>query len=85
MRLGDQAWDALCETARYGNPASKSDVQVGARALETGIWGALQNVYINMVDLTDAAFKAEILEEAEAIMARAKEKCSEVLEILEKQ
>jgi glutamate formiminotransferase/formiminotetrahydrofolate cyclodeaminase len=85
MRLGDKAWDPLCETARYGNPASKSDVQVGARALETGIWGALQNVYINMVDLADAAFKAEILEEAEAIMARAKEKCSEVLEILEKQ
>jgi glutamate formiminotransferase/formiminotetrahydrofolate cyclodeaminase len=85
MRLGDKAWDPLCETARYGNPASKSDVQVGARALEAGIWGALQNVYINMVDLADAAFKAEILEEAEAIMARAKEKCSEVLEILEKQ
>jgi glutamate formiminotransferase/formiminotetrahydrofolate cyclodeaminase len=85
MRLGDKAWDPLCETARHGNPASKSDVQVGARALETGIWGALQNVYINMVDLTDAAFKAEILEEAEAIMARAEAKCSEVLEILEKQ
>jgi glutamate formiminotransferase/formiminotetrahydrofolate cyclodeaminase len=40
MKLGDGAWDALCEVARYGNPASRSDVEVGARALETGIWGA---------------------------------------------
>jgi glutamate formiminotransferase/formiminotetrahydrofolate cyclodeaminase len=85
MQLGDRAWDALCETARHGNPASKSDTQVGARALETGIWGAYQNVLINMTDIQDAAFKAEILAEAEGVMARAKEKCSEVLEILDKQ
>jgi glutamate formiminotransferase/formiminotetrahydrofolate cyclodeaminase len=84
MRLGDQAWDPLCETARYGNPASKSDTQVGARALETGIWGAYQNVRINMVDLKDEVFKTEILKEADAIMTRAKEKCAEVLAILER-
>ncbi|MDJ0781802.1 MAG: glutamate formimidoyltransferase [Desulfosarcinaceae bacterium] len=82
MQLGDQAWDPLCETARFGNPASSSDVQVGARALETGIWGAYQNVLINMTGITDEAFKAEILAEAEGIMARATEKCAEVLAIL---
>jgi glutamate formiminotransferase/formiminotetrahydrofolate cyclodeaminase len=82
MRLGDGVWDPLCETARHGNPASKSDLQVGARALETGIWGAHQNVLINMVAIEDQAFKNEILKEADAIMARAKEKCAEVLSIL---
>ncbi|SLM29817.1 Formimidoyltransferase-cyclodeaminase (Includes: Glutamate formimidoyltransferase; Formimidoyltetrahydrofolate cyclodeaminase) [Desulfamplus magnetovallimortis] len=82
MRLADAAWDALCEVARYGNPASKSDVQVGAKALETGIWGAYQNVLINMEDVEDEAYKSEILKESEAIEKRAREKCSEVLSLL---
>ncbi len=83
MRLGDRAWDALCEVAKYGNPASKSDVQVGAKALETGIWGAFQNVVINMAGLSDLAFKDEIMTEARAIETRARIKCGQVLEILD--
>ncbi|MCG8565733.1 MAG: glutamate formimidoyltransferase [Desulfobacterales bacterium] len=84
MSLGDQAWDDLVQTAHYGNPASKSDVQVGAKALESGIWGAYQNVLINMGDIEDEAFKAEVLAQAEAMDARAKEKCAEVFAILDK-
>ncbi len=82
MRLGDSAWDALCLVARYGNPASRSDTQVGARALETGIWGAYQNVLINMEGIRDEEFKKEILAEAVSIDQRAIEKCKEVLDIL---
>ena len=84
MRLGDSAWDSLCEVARYGNPASSSDTLVGARALETGIWGAYQNVLINMIDVQDPKFKEQILEEAEKSVTRATEKCTEILQILEK-
>lgn len=84
MRLGDKAWDALLTTAKHGNPASKSDVQVGARALETGIWGAYQNVLINMIDIKDATFKAETLAEAEAMEKRSREMCAQVLTILDK-
>jgi glutamate formiminotransferase/formiminotetrahydrofolate cyclodeaminase len=84
MRLGDKSWDALCEIAEHGNPASKSDVQVGAKALETGIWGAFQNVLINMTDIKDEAFKAETLAEAEAMEKRSREKCAQVLAILNK-
>ncbi|MBF0203882.1 MAG: cyclodeaminase/cyclohydrolase family protein [Desulfamplus sp.] len=84
MRLGDSAWNALCEVAKYGNPASKSDIQVGARALETGIWGAFQNVCINMKDIEDKNYKTAILEEAEAIVERANVKCLEILSILNK-
>ena len=83
MRLGDQAWGPLLEVSRYGNPASKSDVQVGARALEVGIWGAYQNVLINMEGVEDTTFKKDILAEAEAIMTRAEKQCSTVLKILE--
>ena len=82
MKIGDTVWDALCDVARYGNPASRSDVEVGARALETGIWGAYKNVMINMADINDATFKADISREAEAMVNRAAEKCAEVLAIL---
>jgi glutamate formiminotransferase/formiminotetrahydrofolate cyclodeaminase len=82
MRLGDMAWDSLCEVAGYGNPASSSDTLVGARALEVGIWGAYQNVLINMVDIQDAAYKEEVLQEAEDIAVRAGKKCAEVIQIL---
>ncbi len=84
MRLGDEAWDALCDVARFGNPASKSDTQVGAKALETGIWGAYQNVLINMKDIKDTSFKTTILQETEEIMQRSHLKCAEILKILEK-
>jgi glutamate formiminotransferase / formiminotetrahydrofolate cyclodeaminase len=83
MKLGDGAWDPLCEVARYANPASRSDVQVGAKALETGIWGAYKNVMINMADVTDDAFKTRITREARVIVDRAAEKCAEVLNILD--
>ena len=84
MRLGDEAWPAMIEIARYGNPASRSDIQVGARALETGIWGAWQNVLINMTDIEDESFKAETLAAAEQIAQRARDNCAAVLDILEK-
>jgi glutamate formiminotransferase/formiminotetrahydrofolate cyclodeaminase len=83
MRLGDRAWEHLLEVAKYGNPASKSDVQVGAKALETGIWGAYQNVLINMVDIEDDEYKKNILVEAEAILSRARNRCDEILAVLD--
>lgn len=83
MKLGDGAWEALCEVARHGNPASRSDVEVGAKALETGIWGAYKNVMINMADITDDAFKTKITREAKVLVDRAARKCVQVLDILE--
>lgn len=83
MRLGDSVWSAFFEVARYGNIASKSDTQVGARSLETGIWGAYQNVLINMEGIHDEKYKNEILLEASEIMDRAVENCGKVLDILD--
>ena len=40
MRTADRCWDAMAEMAAHGNPASRSDLEVGAKALEAGIWGA---------------------------------------------
>ncbi len=83
MRIGDSVWTQLLEVARHGNPASKSDTQVGARSLEAGIWGAYQNVLINMLDIEDDDFRKEVLSEASAIMSRAENNCRKVLEVLE--
>lgn len=83
MRIGDRAWAALATAARYGNPASASDIQVGARSLETGIWGAWQNVLINLRGISDRSFTAAMRGEADLIAARAAERCAEVLAILE--
>ncbi|MBU1342947.1 MAG: glutamate formimidoyltransferase [Proteobacteria bacterium] len=83
MRLADAAWDAMVEIAGCGNLASKSDVQVGAKALETGIWGAYRNVMINMTDITDETFKTKTVKLAKDMKTRAENQCKKVLDILE--
>lgn len=82
MRIADSAWNSLVDCARYGNIASKSDVEVGAKALETGIWGAYKNVLINMPQIEDKVYKEKTINIAEAIVNRANLKCRKVLKIL---
>jgi glutamate formiminotransferase / formiminotetrahydrofolate cyclodeaminase len=84
MRIADAAWDALGKIARFGNIASASDVEVGARTLELGIWGAWRNVVINLKDIKDETYKKAVRKEADGIAARSKIRCGEVLEIIEK-
>jgi glutamate formiminotransferase / formiminotetrahydrofolate cyclodeaminase len=84
MRLANDAWNALKKISMYANIASASDVEVGARALELGIWGAWRNVLINTKDIKDEAYKTAVIKEADDIAARAKKKCSEILEIIDK-
>lgn len=83
MKIADAAWDKMLEIAKIGNIASKSDVQVGARALETGIWGAYQNVLINMSGIKDQKFVTEITAAAESLKDRARKLCEEILTVLE--
>jgi glutamate formiminotransferase/formiminotetrahydrofolate cyclodeaminase len=84
MRTADSSWDAMEQTALHGNIASKSDIEVGARALEMGIWGAYKNVMINMTDIKDEAYKNDTIQIAEDIKNRAKTMCEKVLNTLEK-
>jgi glutamate formiminotransferase/formiminotetrahydrofolate cyclodeaminase len=83
MKIGDSAWNAMLGIAEYGNIASKSDIEVGARSLEVGIWGAYKNVLINMSQIKDEEYKKETLTIVEAIVNRAKEKMKAVLNILD--
>jgi glutamate formiminotransferase/formiminotetrahydrofolate cyclodeaminase len=61
----------MTEMAAHGNPASRSDLEVGTKALEAGIWGAFRNVAINLPGIEDEAFRRATTEEAEALAARA--------------
>ena len=68
MRISDSCWEHMIEMAKYGNIASKSDLEVGAKSLETGIWGAFKNVEINLPLIEDDKFKKEIMKEANSIL-----------------
>jgi len=82
LRLADGSWDAMVEMARHGNVASRSDLEVGAKALEAGIWGAYRNVLINLPEISDEAFRNRAVAEAETIAQRARPRLEEVLTIL---
>ncbi|MBF0201562.1 MAG: cyclodeaminase/cyclohydrolase family protein, partial [Desulfamplus sp.] len=82
MRLGHSVWDSMCGVARYGNPATKSDIKVGTRALESGIWGAYQNVLINIEEVEDTDYRAKILEEAKTIALGSEKQFVRVMNIL---
>ncbi|MFN8095380.1 MAG: cyclodeaminase/cyclohydrolase family protein, partial [Vicinamibacteria bacterium] len=80
MRAADAGWDAMLEMAAHGNPASRSDLEVGAKLLEAGIWGAGRNVAINLPQIEDEAFRRATLAEAEALASRAAAMRDRVLE-----
>ncbi len=83
MEIADKVWDALAGAARSANIASRSDMEVGARSLEVGIWGAFRNVVINMADITDAEYREMTMNRAQAFVSRASDMCRNILEILE--
>jgi len=83
MRIAGACWDAMVEMAEHGNIASKSDLEVGAKSLETGIWGAYKNVLINLPGIQDETYKMAITKEAETLLKISNEKCQTVLAVLE--
>jgi glutamate formiminotransferase/formiminotetrahydrofolate cyclodeaminase len=83
MRTADAAWDAMVELARHGNASLRSDLEVGAKALETGIWGACRNVLINVSDIADDAFTKRVTSEAEELAARAQAQLEAVMDVME--
>jgi glutamate formiminotransferase/formiminotetrahydrofolate cyclodeaminase len=82
MKTADGCWDSMIELAKLGNINSASDLAVGAKSLETGIWGAMKNVEINLPQIEDEKYKKQVLKEGNEILARAKDKLAEVEKIL---
>jgi glutamate formiminotransferase/formiminotetrahydrofolate cyclodeaminase len=84
MRISDSCWEWMFEMAKVGNIASSSDLAVGAKMLEAGIYGAFKNVEINLPQIEDKIYKDSVLKEANEILDRAKKGFNEVESILEK-
>ncbi|XP_058152357.1 formimidoyltransferase-cyclodeaminase [Dasypus novemcinctus] len=76
-------WPALQELALCGNLACRSDLQVAAKALETGVFGAYFNVLINLKDVSDQGFKDQVRQRVSSLLQEAKSQASLVLEHLE--
>ena len=57
--------------------------QVGARCLATGVHGAVHNVDINLLQISDDSFRDEMREKARAQVELAEANCKKVLDILD--
>ncbi|XP_077977946.1 formimidoyltransferase-cyclodeaminase-like isoform X2 [Glandiceps talaboti] len=79
----NRCWPSMKELATKGNIQCKSDVQVGARALETALWGAYYNVMINLPEVKDEEFKNKAKTDVEEALKIAQESCAEVLKLVE--
>jgi glutamate formiminotransferase / formiminotetrahydrofolate cyclodeaminase len=83
MELADRAWEPLLELARIGQYSSRSDIEVGGKALEAGLYGAWRNVLINLGDIRDDEFRADLAARATALMERGQQKMEELRAIVE--
>lgn len=82
MKTSFEAFDLLEEMARKGNPASVSDVGVGALAARSAVFGAWLNVKINAAGLKDREKADAILAEAEKIADEAAKRETEILKLV---
>lgn len=80
MKTAFEAFDVLDDMAENGNPASVSDVGVGALAARSAVLGAQLNVRINAAGLKDRKKADEILAEAAEIASEAVKREAKVLE-----
>ena len=64
-RISLQGMELAELMAEKGNPNSITDAGVGAMAIRTGVLGAILNARVNVVDLDDKVFAAQVLEECD--------------------
>ncbi|CAI9176039.1 unnamed protein product [Rangifer tarandus platyrhynchus] len=76
-------WPVLGELALCVNLACRSDLQVAAKALETGVFGAYFNVLINLKNVTDDAFKDQVRQRISGLLQDAQTQAALVLDRLE--
>jgi glutamate formiminotransferase/formiminotetrahydrofolate cyclodeaminase len=83
METAARSYELLWEMADKGNPASISDVGVGALAIRACIQGAAMNVRINLGQLKDEKFKTALLQEAQKICADSETQFKKVNEVVQ--
>src|SRR5215468_3609056 len=83
METAAKTYLLLAEMAHNGNPASVSDVGVGALATSACIEGAALNVRINLAQLKDAKFKTALAERVRNVCADSTVRIKEISQVVE--
>src|SRR5213596_2748727 len=83
METASKSYQLLSEMAEKGNPASISDVGVGALATRACIEGAALNVKINLAQLKDEKFRSALLEKVQKVSYDSKAQFSKITEVVE--
>jgi len=83
METASKSYELLAEMAGKGNPASISDVGVGALATRACIEGAALNVRINLGQLKDEKFKAALANKLQEISEGSDTQFKEVSELVD--
>lgn len=83
MKTAFENYAVLREMANKGNPASASDVGVGALCTHTAIEGAFLNVKINLPGISDKDYIRDIMDQAERISHSSVTEKDEILKIVE--
>ena len=84
METASKSYELLAEMADKGNPASVSDVGVGAIATRACIAGAALNVRINLAQLKDEKFKASIMVRLQKLSADSEVRFEKITQAVEK-
>jgi glutamate formiminotransferase/formiminotetrahydrofolate cyclodeaminase len=69
METSSKSYELLAEMAEKGNPASVSDVGVGALATRACVDGAALNVRINLGQLKDERVKSDLSKRVDKLRA----------------
>jgi len=83
METAAKSYQLFFEMAEKGNPASVSDVGVGAFATHACIEGAALNVKINLGQLKDEKFKSAFVERVRKISADSDARFKEINDVVE--
>jgi glutamate formiminotransferase/formiminotetrahydrofolate cyclodeaminase len=83
METAAKSYELLSEMAENGNPASVSDVGVGALATRACIKGAAVNVRINLGQLKDEKFKIHLQERVQKVSAGSEMQFKKINQVVE--
>ena len=83
METASKSYQLLSEMAESGNPASISDVGVGALATRACVEGAVLNVKINLGQLKDEKFKSVLLERLRGISVDSESDFQKIYQVVE--
>ena len=83
MQIASKSYELLSEMAQKGNPASISDVGVGALATHACIEGAALNVRINLAQLKDEKFKTDLQDAVQRISGESQVQFKKIIQVVD--